>query len=90
MDLLKLGDILQAITDIEDYKTSDLQNKMTLHAVLYNVAIIGEAAINMRNRIVHDYGNINIKTVQEVMDSDLPALKLKIETMVKKLEKKIS
>lgn len=96
-DLIRLQDILQAIADIEDYKISDLKNKMTLHAVLYNLSVIGEASnklsidfrethneiawlaiINMRHRIVHNYGNINIHTVQEVIDSDLPELKLKI------------
>ncbi len=93
-DLVRLQDILGAISDIEDYKISDLKSKMTLHAVLYNIAIIGEAAnkisqtqrekhseipwdaiINMRHRIVHDYGNINVQTVQDVLDNDLPVLK---------------
>lgn len=101
-DFIRLQDILQAIGDIEDYKISDLQNKMTLHAVLYNITIIGEAAnkispdfkksnteipwaaiINMRHRIVHDYGNINIQAVKEVLDSDLPILKQQILDMIK-------
>ncbi len=101
-DIIKLQDILQAIGDIEDYKISDLQNKMTLHAVLYNIAIIGEATnklsinvqqtnnhvpwaaiINMRHRIIHDYGNINIQTVQEVLDNDLPLLKQQILEIMK-------
>ncbi|MEK6746215.1 MAG: HepT-like ribonuclease domain-containing protein [Pseudomonadota bacterium] len=103
-NLIKLQDILQAIIDIEDYKISDLHNKMALHAVLYNIAIIGEAAgklsvelqnnnnqipwaaiINMRNRIIHDYGNINIQTVQEVLDGDLPILKQQISKIIKTL-----
>lgn len=97
IDLIRLTDILNAIDDIESYKISDLQNKMMLHAVLYNIAIIGEAAgklsvnlrennpqipwdaiINMRHRIVHDYGNINIQSVKEVLDNDLSDLKDKI------------
>ncbi len=104
-DLVKLHDILQAIDDAQDYKVSDLKNKMVLHAVLYNVAIIGEAAnklslelqksnmevpwaaiINMRHRIVHDYGNINIQTVKEVLDNDLPALKQQIYNIAQKLD----
>lgn len=101
-DFIRLQDILQAIDDIEDYKISDLNNKMTLHAVLYNIAVIGEAAnkispafkqanaeipwaaiINMRNRIIHDYGNINIQAVKEVLDNDLPVLKQQITAMIR-------
>ncbi len=103
-DLIRLQDILQAIVDSQDYKISDLQNKMVLHAILYNIAIIGEAAgklsaelknsyneipwiaiINMRHRIIHDYGNINLSTVQEVLDNDLPDLHQKISSIVEKL-----
>ena len=103
-DLIKLQDILQAINDIDGYKISDLQNKMALHAVLYNITIIGEAAyklsvelrsnnsqipwsaiINMRHRIVHDYGNVNIQTVKEVLDGDLPILKQQISKIIKTL-----
>lgn len=104
-DLIKLQDILLAIDDIESYKIADLQNKMALHAVLYNIAIIGEAAsklsieiqsnnseipwsaiINMRHRIVHDYGNINIQTVKEVLDSDLPILRQQVSKIIKTLD----
>lgn len=78
---------------------------MALHAVLYNIAVIGEAAsklsadlrkfyseipwaaiINMRHRIIHDYGNINIQTVKEVLESDLPDLKQQIIAILKSLD----
>lgn len=77
---------------------------MTLHAILYNIAIIGEAAnklsiglrqkygeipwdaiINMRHRIIHDYGNVNIQTIKEVLDSDLPVLKQQLIDISKTL-----
>lgn len=101
-DLIRLQDILQAISYIEDYNISDLSGKMPLHAVLYNISVIGEAAnkissdlkninaeipwsaiINMRHRIVHDYGNINIQTVKEALDNDLPVLKQQIIDMIR-------
>lgn len=101
-DIIRLNDILGAISDIESYKSSDLKNKMVLHAVLYNIAIIGEAAnklsvilrennpqipwdaiINMRHRIVHDYGNINIQSVRDVVDNDLSELRIVIMAIIK-------
>lgn len=104
-DLVRLNDILQAIADIEDYKLSDFSDKKSLHAILYNIAIIGEAAgkvsfhlkekyieipweaiVNMRHRIVHDYGNVNINTVKEVVAGDLPVLKVQITSIIEYLK----
>lgn len=98
-NFIRLSDMIQAIDDAESY-TSNLQDKKTLHAILYNIAIIGEAAakllqalkeaypsipwaaiINMRHRIVHDYGNINVSAIKDILENDLPALRQQIQVI---------
>jgi len=39
----------------------------------------------MRNRIVHDYRNVNLFVVWDAIQNDLPALKTKIEYILKSL-----
>ena len=39
----------------------------------------------MRNRIVHDYRNVNLFVVWDAIQNDLPALKSKIEDILKSL-----
>jgi len=39
----------------------------------------------MRNRIVHDYRNVNLFVVWDVIENDLPALKMKIENILNNL-----
>ena len=44
-DLIALNDILIAISDIEDFTyRSSMKDRMTIMAVAYEIAIIGEAA----------------------------------------------
>ena len=44
------------------------------------------AITNLRHRMVHDYGNTNLKTVQEVVEDDLPVLKVQITTILNSLK----
>ncbi|MEQ1789052.1 MAG: HepT-like ribonuclease domain-containing protein, partial [Rickettsiales bacterium] len=58
-------------------------NKISLSFKQQNSTVPWAAIINMRHRIVHDYGNINIQAVKEVLDNDLPILKQQIVDMLK-------
>ncbi|MES2962011.1 MAG: HepT-like ribonuclease domain-containing protein [Pseudomonadota bacterium] len=102
-DFIRISDILKSINDIKDfYKSSDLEDRKTVMAIAYSIAIIGEAAnklsleivakyndipwkqiIGMRHRIIHDYGNVDILNLKQVIISDLPILKSKIELILK-------
>lgn len=39
----------------------------------------------MRNRIVHDYRNVNLIIIWETIENDLPPLKIKISNILKRL-----
>lgn len=41
----------------------------------------------MRNRIVHDYFDVDVQVVWQTVQRDLPVLRLQIDTMLKKLPK---
>jgi len=41
-----------------------------------------KAIIGMRNRIIHDYGNINLTTVWEVVTVDIPRLTSELEKIL--------
>lgn len=95
---LRIQDILQAIIEIQQFTAGmsfeDLQtDKKTILAVLYNFALIGEAARNipteiqsrhpqipwrlmgdMRNVMIHEYFQVNIKRVWSTIDQDLSVL----------------
>lgn len=49
-DIVRLSDILQAITDIEDYKITTLTLKKDIHAVCYNIALsVRHLAVSWRS-----------------------------------------
>lgn len=57
-DIVRLCDILQAITDIEDYKLPALTLKKDIHAVCYNIAVIGEASGRLSAELRQKYHEI--------------------------------
>ena len=69
-----LMDILQAIRDIEQYTESakDLDsfrsNAMRIHAVLYNLEIIGEAAKNVPAAVKRKYSYIEWRKMAGLRD----------------------
>lgn len=57
-DQIRLKDILKAITDIEEFlEKSSMDDRMTLMAVAYEIAIIGEAADKISEELqqAHSY-----------------------------------
>jgi len=77
-----------------------LKDEKTQSAVLYQIAIIGEASnklseqfreknpnvpwkdmIGMRNRLVHDYRNVFLERVWEVIAKDIPELLPELEKL---------
>jgi uncharacterized protein with HEPN domain len=58
-DIVRLSDILQAVTDIEDYKLTTLSLKKDIHAVCYNIAIIGEASGRLSSGLQQKYHEIS-------------------------------
>ena len=103
-DFIRLSDILGAISDIEEFAKNGLNDRKTIMATAYSIAIIGEAAnklslkitekydhipwkqiIGMRHRIIHDYGNVDVENLKQVVDQVLPDLKPKIELILKNL-----
>jgi len=58
-DLLRLKDILNAIGDIENFlEKSSLNDRMTVMAVAYEIAIIGEACSKLSEALRVQYGDI--------------------------------
>lgn len=104
-----LNDILNAIDAIKIYTRNMtyeqfIQNGMCAHAVLLNIAIIGESAgkiskeiqqkyseipfpsiISMRNKLIHDYFEVDLHQVWLVIQNDLPLLKKQMKVILKNL-----
>lgn len=100
-DIVRLKDIISAINDISEFYKSGTEDRKTIMAIAYSIAIIGEAAsklsikiterysdipwrqiIGMRHRIIHDYGSVDVENLKQVVISDLPILKPKIESIL--------
>ena len=71
---LYLGDILQAIRDIEQY-TANVKdfdefsgNAMRVHAILYNLEIIGEAVKNVTAAVKKKYSHIEWRKMAGLRD----------------------
>ncbi len=106
LDLTYLGDVLDAIKQIEDYlrditKDSFLQNHMMQDAVMHQIEIIGEASNSVsdefqdqhpelpwmqmraiRNKIVHDYREINLDVIWDTARNDLPMLEKQVRKVL--------
>ena len=71
---LYLGDILQAIQDIEQYTASAKDfdefggSAMRVHAILYNLEIIGEAVKNIPAAIKKKYSHVEWRKMAGLRD----------------------
>ncbi len=103
-----LQDILQAIIEIQEFVEGltfeDFQaDSKTAKAVLYNFALIGEAARNipteiqskhrqipwrlirdMRNVMIHEYFQVELKRVWITIFQDLPPLVVKLHQVLER------
>ena len=58
-DLIRLKDMLNAIVDIENFmQKSSLDDRMTLMAIAYEIAIIGEAASKISDEFQKEHAYI--------------------------------
>lgn len=62
-DTLRLKDILQAIDDINEAAANGLDNRTSVMAVAYGVAIIGEAANKLSHELQNRYTDIPWKQI---------------------------
>ena len=69
---LRLLDALEAIASINSFIGS-----LPLEDFLANAMV--QAAIGMRNRIVHAYDQIDFEILWDAIHSDLPDLKIRLE-----------
>jgi uncharacterized protein with HEPN domain len=46
------------------------------------------AIAGMRDKLIHDYFDVDFETVWETATKDIPQLELRIKTIIKELEKK--
>lgn len=91
-----LNDILESITDIEDFS----KDRKTIKAVVRSLEVIGEAGnkipdniqkhyseipwteiVGMRNRLIHEYFGVDIDIVWETIKEDLSPLKAVVKKM---------
>ena len=96
-DIVRLSDILQAIADIEDYKTITLSTKKDIHAVCYNISIIGEASGRVSETLRKKYPEIpwsqitgvRHKVIHDYGKVDILILQDVITSRLPKLKKQI-
>ncbi len=60
-------------------------NKLSESLKQNNADIPWRAIIGMRNRIIHDYGSVDIDNLRQAIIRDLPSLKLKISEIINNL-----
>lgn len=107
---LRVRDMLAEIAVVEETIAnlnveSFAQNQQALRAVLYSLAVIGEAVASaideleaadpatpwhqirgMRNAVIHEYFRVNVETVWQTTQLDLPALKAALQRILDRLE----
>jgi uncharacterized protein with HEPN domain len=97
-DFIRLRDILNAIADIENfYVSSGLDDRKTLMAIAYSIAIIGEAASKISEKVKVENPEIpwrNIvgvrhRIIHEYGSVDVENLKQVVESDLVVLKKKI-
>lgn len=106
---LRVRDMLAEIAVVEEAVTglsaeTFAHNPQALRAVLYSLAVIGEAvasAINeleeadsatpwhqirgMRNAVIHEYFRVDVETVWQTVQLDLPLLKTALKRILEEL-----
>lgn len=107
---LRVRDMLAEIAVVEETVSnltveSFAQNQQALRAVLYSLAVIGEAVASaideleatapatpwrqirgMRNAVIHEYFRVEIETVWQTAQLDLPMLKAALQRILAGLE----
>ncbi len=102
LDIVKSARLATLFCENESFEQFD-KSKKDQAAVLYEIAVIGEAARllsdafksahpevawadlrMMRNKVVHEYRNVLVDRLWEVVQRDLPELIAKIEPMLPK------
>ena len=97
----RVQDILDAVRQIQAYTDGlDLDalaaSPIALDAVLYRIAVIGEAARaipaevkqrhhedqSMRNRLIHEYLGVRVATVWQTVQEDLPSLAVQLAALL--------
>lgn len=62
-DVIRLKDILNAAKDIEEFCKSGIDDRKTLMAIAYSIAIIGEAANKLSSELTAKYSDIPWKQI---------------------------
>ena len=107
---LRVQDMLAEITAVEETVAGLRvetfgQNQQALRAVLYSLAIIGEAVASaiddleaadpetpwhqirgMRNAVIHQYFRVDVETVWQTAQLDLPMLKTALQRLLDDIE----
>jgi len=107
---LRVRDMLAEIAVVEETVSgfdAELfaQNQQVLRAVLYSLAVIGEAVASaideleaadpvtpwhqirgMRNAVIHEYFRVEVETVWQTTQLDLPTLKAALRQILDRLE----
>jgi len=60
---------------------SEHSNKLTEDFKLSNSSVPWKALKGMRNRIVHEYGNVDMTVVYDTVKNDIPGLLSELETI---------
>lgn len=107
---LRVQDMLTEIAVVEETVAgleveAFAQNQQALRAVLYSLAVIGEAVTGgidelevadpvtpwhqirgMRNAVIHEYFRVDVETVWQTTQLDLPMLKTALQKILSGLE----
>jgi uncharacterized protein with HEPN domain len=62
-DFIRLSDILNAISDIEEFSKNGFDDRQAMMAIAYAVAIIGEASNKLSLEITEKYSDIPWKQI---------------------------
>lgn len=62
-DFIRLSDISRTINEIEEFYKSGLDDRKTIMAIAYSIAVIGEAANNLSKKIVEKHCDIPWKQI---------------------------
>ncbi|WP_008316381.1 DUF86 domain-containing protein [Leptolyngbya sp. PCC 6406] len=107
---LRVRDMLTEIAVVEETVAGlgvelFVQNRQAVRAVLYSLAVIGEAVASaideldaadpatpwhqirgMRNAVIHEYFRVDVETVWQTTQLDLPMLKTALQQILDALE----
>jgi uncharacterized protein with HEPN domain len=96
-DFIRLSDILKMIAEIENFSKSGFDDRKTVMAVAYPIAIIGEAANKLSSKITEKYSDIpwrqivgmRHRIIRDYGNVDIENLKQAVIADLPKLKNKI-